>query len=235
MSTRTLEDEEVKRLIIDLLKNPGERDKQALIGASEIGNPCDYCVAHRLVKTPKKGSLYWLGAKLGTAMHRELEFEEVKHIEVPENYRFEALEGALIEEKIVLGEIEGYGVIKSKPDLVLVKHNHLIDHKSSTKKRVAGYKLDGVPKQYVYQQQLYAWGLNRAGVPIERISLSFVNRDGSTDNDVWIHSFDYDESLALRAWDRLESMWKWLQDGNDPDTLASAPGCFYCEQVLHRW
>lgn len=229
-----LEDAEVKQLILDLLKNPSDRDKQRLIGASEIGNPCVYCLANRLVNTPKGSSLYWLGAKIGTAIHRELEVEEVKHIEVPQNYRFNALEGAKIEESITLGEIANYGTVKSKPDLVLVKHNHVIDHKTSTKKKIQIYKLDGVPFQYVVQQQLYAWGLNQAGIKIERISLSFINRDGSTDNDIWVSSFDYDEALALEAWARLESTWKWVQDGGDIETLPSHPSCYYCVNVLGR-
>lgn len=231
---RTLEDAEVKQLILDLLKNPGERDKQTLIGASEIGNPCEYCLANRLKQTPRKSSKYWLGTKIGTAIHRELEHEEIKHIEVPQNYRFAALKGARIEESITLGNIAGYGIIKSKPDLVLVGSRHLIDHKTSTKNKVAHYKLDGVPRQYVIQQNLYAWGLNQAGIGIDRISLSFVNREGLTDDDIWIHSFDYDEQVALDAWRRLELVWSWLQAGGDVEELESDPDCYYCNVVLRR-
>lgn len=230
-----LEDSQVKQLILDLLKNPGERDKQRMIGASEIGNPCDYCLANRLLNTPKATSQYWLGAKLGTAMHRELEYEEAKHVEVPQNYRFEALEGARIEETITLGDIPGYGTVRSKPDLVLTKYNHVIDHKSTTKTKVSGYKLDGVPRQYVIQQQLYAWGLNKSGIEIDRISLSFVNRDGLTDKDVWIHTFNYDETVALAAWSRLESAWAYVSSGGDVENISSDSKCYYCTQVLHRW
>lgn len=230
-----LSDEQVRRLIIDLLRNPGERDKQTLIGASEIGNPCDYCIGNRLIKTPKQTSRYWLGAKLGTAMHRELEHEEFKHIENPQNYRFQVLKGARIEQSIELGSIEGYGTLRSKPDLVLVSDRHVIDHKSSTRNKVRGYKLDGVPAQYVYQQQLYAWALNKSGIVVERISLAFVNRDGTGDEDVWIYSFDYDESVALKAWDRLNGIWQYIQDGGNVEELKSDPHCYYCNQVLHRW
>lgn len=230
-----LDDDELKWLILDLLKNPGERDKQRLIGPSEIGNPCDYCVGNRLLNTPKGTSKYWLGAKIGTAIHAELEREEEKHVVEPKSGRFRALKGAMIEEAVVLGTIEGYGTVKAKPDLVLVSENHLVDHKTSSKKKVMKYKLDGVPMQYVYQQNLYAWALNQAGIKIERISLSFINREGTTDDDVWIHSFDYDESLALKAWSRLELLWQWLQDGHDVEELESHPDCYYCSQVLHRW
>jgi hypothetical protein len=231
-----LEDVEVKQLVLDLFKNPSERDKQSLIGASEIGNPCDYCLATRLQGTGGNGGagLYWLGARLGTAMHETLEKEAAKHVIEPENYRFTALKGARIEEKITLGEIPGYGVIKSKPDLVLPSAGHLLDYKSTKRTKLSGYRLDGVPEQYVIQQSLYAWGLGKQGIRIDRISLVFVNRDGASDSDVQIISWDYDEKVALRAWDRLNRAWKWLQDGGDPATLDSHPECYVCSRILRR-
>jgi len=230
-----LEDFHIKQLILDLLHTPSERDEQSLIGASEIGNTCDYCLARRLTPQPKFKSRYWLGARIGTAIHETLEKEEEKHLDKPKSYHFEALEGARVEQKIVLGEVKGYGVIKSKPDLVLVKYNHLVDHKTSTKEKIKHYKLDGVPYQYVVQQNLYAWGLHKIDIPIERISLSFVPRDGLQDDDLWVHSFDYDEKIAIKAWRRLNKIWKFISSGGDIETLKSAENCYVCNVVLNRW
>jgi hypothetical protein len=223
-----LSDPEVKRLILDLLKTKSERDKQVKVGASQISNPCDYCLARALHGGPSAPNRWWLGARIGTAIHAALEAEAEKHIDRPRTYHYDALAGAKIEEKITLGYLEGYGYVTSKPDLALVKHQHLIDHKTSTKKKIAGYKLNGVPTAYIYQTQLYAWGLNQTGIKIERISLNFIARDGTTDDDIWIYSFDYDESLALRAWNRLEGIWNFLQDGGAVNTLESDPDCFQC-------
>ena len=226
----TLTDEQVKRLTLDLLKNPSERDKQHKVGASQIANPCDYCLGSALKvggESKNASNRWWLGARIGTAIHSALESEEEKHIDRPMSYHFDALEGAQIEERIVLGVIPGYGVIGSKPDLVLTKHNQLIDHKTSTKAKIARYKLDGVPVAYVYQTQLYAWGLNKSGITIERISLNFIARDGTQDSDIWVTSFDYDESVAVKAWERLESIWNYIQ-GHAVSTLASHPDCFQC-------
>lgn len=226
----TLSDEQVKRLTIDLLKSPSERDKQRKVGASQIANPCDYCLGLALKvggESKNAGNRWWLGARIGTAIHGALEAEEEKHIDRPMSYHYDALEGAQIEERIHLGVIEGYGVIGSKPDLVLTKHNHLIDHKTSTKAKIARYKLDGVPVAYIVQTQLYAWGLNKSGVTIERISLNFIARDGTQDSDIWVTSFNYDPEIAERAWYRLEKIYSYVQD-NEVNTLQSHEDCFDC-------
>lgn len=228
-----LEDFHIKQLIIDLLSKPSTRDKQKLIGASEIGNPCAYCLAHRLLGTGHRGrNHYWMGARIGTAIHKALE-DAADEADLTD-YRYAILDGARQEETIVLGDIEGYGTVKSKPDLVLVNDRHLVDYKTSTATKIKYYKLDGVPEQYVYQQQLYAWGLNKSGTPIERISLAFIQRDGLTDNDIWVHSFDYNEDVALHAWNRLDDIWQWLQAGNDPENLPSDSSCYVCSRVLSR-
>lgn len=227
-----LRDDEIKQLAIDVFSKPSERDGQKLVGASEIGNPCEYCLATRLLGYGRKENQWWLGAKIGTAIHSAFE-HEVEHIE-PVG-KFAALKGARMEERITIGALEGYGVITSKPDLVLPEHNLLIDYKTTSKQKVAKYKLDGLPRQYVVQQQLYAWGLNKSGTTIDKCALIFINREGSTNSDFWVASFDYDEALAVKAWDRLQSMWEWLQAGNDVETLRSHPECFYCNNIIGRW
>lgn len=226
----------VKRLILDLLKNPSERDKQRKIGPSGIGNPCDYCVGKALAATAESvvfRSRWWMGARIGTAIHETLEKEEEKHVEKPASYHYEALEGALIEQKVFIGTLgHGYGDIYGSADLVLVKYGILVDHKTTTKDKLKRYKLDGIPQPYVYQTMLYAMGLNKMGIKIDTITINFVCRDGSTDDDVWTYSIAYDEEKALRAWGRLEMIWDYLNGGDDMqallDELTSADDCFIC-------
>lgn len=230
-----LSDYEVKALVVDLLKTQTARDKQSKIGASEIGNPCDYCVASRLAGKPKVSSEYWLGARIGTGIHAELEREIAKHTEEPQGTIFNALKGAASEYKMSIYDMEGYGLIKSTADLLVTNHLHLIDFKTSKKRQVDKYKLDGVPLQYVVQQQLYGYGFNQL-IPglVKRISLMFINRDGSTDSDFWVHSFDYDEQVALDALARLEVLWTYVREDNNIEALNSHPECFYCNVVIHR-
>lgn len=230
-----LSDNEVKYLILDLLKTQSKRDKQSKIGASEIGNPCDYCVANRLLGKRKVQSKYWMGARIGTGIHAELEKEVDKHVINPQDHKFDVLKDAASEYNLHITDIEGYGEIRSTADLLVTNSLHLIDFKTSKKTQVNKYKMTGVPKQYVVQQQLYAYGFNQMveGL-VERISLVFINRDGSTDDDVWVHSFDYDESVALAALDRLDDIWQYVSNGGDPEKLDSHADCFYCNVVIHR-
>ena len=230
-----LTDFEVKNLVMDLLKTQSKRDKQPKIGASEIGNPCRYCLAKRLKGDPKLSSEFWLGARIGTGIHAELEKEVAKHVDEPQDVKFSVLKDAASEYNLHIYNMEGYGEIRSTADLFVTNALHLIDFKTSKKKQVDKYKLDGVPYQYVVQQMLYAYGFNQM-VPglVERISLVFINRDGSTDRDFWVHSFDYDEQIALDALARLEEMWDYVRNDRPIEALESHPDCFYCNVVLHR-
>lgn len=228
-----LNDTELKQAVINVLNHPTARDKQYKIGASQIGNPCMFCVARTLQGKKQRHSPFWLGARVGTAVHQAMEEGVGDQIDNPES-GFEVFRDAICEKKITLGEIPGYGTITSKPDLVIPHEHHLIDYKTTKKDKVKHYQLEGVPEQYVAQQSLYAWGLGKSGIEIEKISLVFIARDGSGDRDIWINSWQYDESVAKYYWYRLESLWKWLQDGGDVNELASDPNCFYCNVILQR-
>jgi hypothetical protein len=230
-----LDDNEVKRLAIDLLKTPTPRTKQTRIGASGIGDPCPYCLVQALLANKQGQSQYWLGARIGDAIHKLLESEVLKHIVKPESYHFNALVGADSEKTIYLGNIPGYGDIWSTPDLYLPAKNHLIDWKTSKRDKSFKYYATGeIPVKYIYQIMLYARGLIAAGKQVDKVSFVFINRDGTSDRDVIVISFDYNEALADEAWDRLEAAWQWLEAGNDPETLPSDPQCYVCQQVIHR-
>jgi hypothetical protein len=101
------------------------------------------------------------------------------------------------------------------------------------------YKLTG----YYSQCQSYMDGLNRAGIPTERFSLVFINRDGTGwfDNptqpdyelekrthDVWVLSFDHDPAYAKAVWDRGVNIWNQLFAGASVEDFESHPQCFPC-------
>lgn len=223
---------DVKQLTIDLFKQRSARDKQHKVGASNISNPCTKHLAHDLVGTPEAEFKYWMGGKIGTAIHSFLEAA----IESSDD---SLLDGAIVEQKIILGEIAGYGVVSSKPDLVLPNSNHLIDWKTTSRAKVKKLQnlVDGVKddaeslytlQKYVGQAQLYAWGLNNSGIKIDRLTLVFINRDGTYENDIWTYTFTYDEDVAIALWDRVNALWLELQNGEHPDNYPDDPHCFKC-------
>lgn len=215
-----------------LFLQKSERDKQHKVGASNISDPCTKHLAHALVGTPEPEIKYWMSSKIGTAIHSFLEL-------AIENSTDKILSDAVVEKKITLGEIPGYGVISSKPDLVLPKHKHLVDWKTSNRSKIKklqnlvdGIKEDGASeytlKKYIGQAQLYAWGLINSGIEIEDITLVFINRDGTYENDIWTYTFQYQESIALALWNRLENLWRELESGAHPEDYSPNEHCFKC-------
>ncbi len=231
----TLEDHEVKYLVLDLMRQQSARDKQTKIGPSGIGNPCDYCLGLAVSgQTPGGPNHFWMGARIGTAIHETLEKAASQHVEKPRSSYFAALEGALLESKVRICVIEGYGMIQGSADLVLTAEDHLVDYKTTTRKKMDKLKLDGPSQEYIIQQQLYMYGLNtNHGMNIKRASLVYIARDGSSNADVHVVSFDYDEHTAELALERLELIINVVKQGG-LDTLESHPDCFDCTNKYLR-
>ena len=225
-------------LVRSLLAVPSERDKQRTIGASSFGSACDYCVAQDLVNGGGENE-YALATSIGTAIHSHLEMLEEQHLENP-----------IIEEKIVLGELDGYGLITSKPDLVVPVEGtdewHLLDWKSSQLKKLKDYRKAYETEEaehefptltsarftmhkYFGQLISYARGLHLAGINVQRMSMVFIPRDGKKLSDIQAFDFWYDQGYADLVWERLEALWQYVAEGGDVTQLTSAPGCFPCE------
>lgn len=239
-----LTNNQVHNLAIRLLKLETERDKQRKVGASQISDPCSYHLAKALIGAPETPSKYWLGAKIGTAVHMLIE----DSISKADLVNFPELEGCIVEKKINLGELPGYGLVNSKPDFMVVKHDHLIDWKTSSRDKMKKMQKvllaieNGEPvkdsgtyytlQKYMAQTMLYAMGMIADGYKVDGISLAFINRDGTTEGDVWIHTFEYDENFAKAVWTRLEKLWARIQDGLDIETLERNGDCFKCSMGI---
>lgn len=228
----SLTNNQIKDMTIGLFNQKSERDKQHKVGASNISDPCTRHLAHALMGTPEAEFKYWMGGKIGTAIHSFLEYAISGSSDI-------LLQQSQVEQKITLGDISGYGVVSSKPDLVLPESKHLIDWKTSSRAKIKKLQnlVDGIKedpaseytlKKYIGQVQLYMWGVNNSGVPIDNASLVFINRDGTYENDIWVYSVPYDGNIALALWDRVSNLWQELQDGAHPDSYAPTEHCFKC-------
>lgn len=232
----TLLKRSIKELTLDLFLQESERDKQRKVGASQISDPCTRHLAKALMGDKEPPMKYWLGGKIGTAIHSFIE----SAISVSPDGIFD---DAFVEQKIKLGDVVGYGTVSSKPDLVLPSINHLIDWKTTSRKKIKAIKdlVDGIKaspaseytlQKYIGQTQLYAWGLNQAGTKIDDITIVFINRDGTYDEDIWTYSIPYQEDIAVALWDRLVALWNELQDGAHPDNYPPNEHCFKCSMGI---
>lgn len=215
-----------------LLKRPSERDQQRLVGASNISNPCTFCLGQDMLGAPEGVNRFWMGARIGTAIHETLEKEILAHRpETQPEYR------------VTIGEIPGYGLIKSTTDWYVEPDAR--DFKTTTKAKLemikralldppdefdlskvieARHKTNG----YKNQLDLYGMGLENAGFKVETCTIIFICRDGSTDNDIWDWSQEYSRERAETIFDRAKRLWQYLEEGNDPQALKSAQGCYPC-------
>ena len=217
----------------NILSRPTDRDQQVKIGASNLSNMCSRCLADDM--TSAGGSVsspYWLGATIGTAVHAYLD----ERNDDPD---------ALKEFKVTIGEIEGYGVVRSTSDLFHIPSGTVCDWKTTVRDKLVYIKRALLEEQhdleatktaamrhkvsgYVNQIMLYGLGMENAGYEVKRVSLGFVCRDGKGDADIWGWSTEYDREHALKVFDRGARLWAWLQEGHTPDELPSAYHCWAC-------
>lgn len=141
----SLTNAELRHLAITLLTAETERDRQTRVGASDLANQCDRCLAAALAGQKERSAItvrYWLGSRIGTAM--SLLFEE----------RAAAVEGLEAEKHVFFGDIPGYGPVGGSIDLLEVKERQVIDWKGTTRQDIA-----------ILEDYLQSQGLWRVGLP----------------------------------------------------------------------
>lgn len=230
---------DLRALLISLLSEETERDQQRLVGASNISNPCTQCLAWDMYAMlnpdvePAPRGRYYMGAVIGTAIHALLEERAKKR--------------ALLrpETKVVIGEIPGYGVIKSTSDLYNEATQEVDDWKTTTRDKLKVYRL--VPrtdanqfdteqmvkarltiKQYFTQANLYGLGVENAGLPVRTVGIGFIARDAKTEEDVWAYTQPYDRAQAEHALDRATRIWQAMEQGRKPEEFKSHDLCYRC-------
>lgn len=218
-----------RREVLTALKKPSDRDRQRLVGPSNLSNACSYCLAKDMLGVPEGNKRYWVGAKFGSMIHAGME----------ELFR----ERGLVEQRVTVGEIPGYGVITGSCDLFV--DNTVVDWKTTTREKLTFYRraeadepddteLSKITEaratlaRYFFQTNLYGLGMENAGHTVERVSVVFLCRDGKTDDDIWSASRPYDRDVALKVLDRASRLWEYLQEGNDIEALTSHPACYPC-------
>lgn len=160
-------DEEVRHLAIDLMTEATERDAQTRIGASNLSNGCDFCLASNFLGNDRSTPITdraWLGRVLGTAIHFVLEWRVNRRI----RQMRDRLQGAKAEHHVWFADIEGYGQVGGTIDLLLTAR-HLLDWKGSTRKKIA------LLHDYLLSQGVYPEGTVPKWVLQKRGNYKFGN------------------------------------------------------------
>lgn len=199
------------------------RSKQAAIGPSEIGDPCDRRIAYRLANMPEV-NLYmdpW-PAIVGTAVHDWLE-RAVNRYQTEVGDRGYLTELRVFPDPMVRGRSDVY------------RRGEVIDWKTTGADGMRKVRKNGPPPGYVSQIQIYGLGHIRAGRPVDTVTLVFFPRSGWLD-DLFIWRAPYDERVAKRALERMYAV-AWLaidlnvevDDGNF-ERIPATPGdsCVWC-------
>lgn len=228
--------------VLDKIARPSERSKQRKIGPSEIGNPCERCLAERLLESartcPPDIREESIASWIGTAGHAAIE-----RLEIP---------GFSHEMKVTVGEIEGIGTITGSVDLYSWHDKQIIDLKFSSTKRINSIArafttledgtvlfdndspVVGTLQQYYVQQMLYGLGVENEGAPVESVSLLMIPRDATIANfetGVTELRFKFDKATADAMLVRAQEVLDWaLAHPDDLDELQSYPHCYKCNR-----
>ena len=238
--------QQLKYEIIEIIKwadkqNP--RSKQAAIGPSEIGTPCDRRLGYRIAEIPAINTDIdpW-AAVIGTAMHSWLD-DAVKmwcrgHQDC----------GWMTETPLQLDAFT-----RGRSDLYNSHTQTVIDHKGAGPGVMKKVRRDGPPEGYVIQVQLYGLGYEMIGHPVKKVALVFYPRAGwLKDTYVWVADYNrdianmamqrmYDISTRLaeldimnnpHRWEQVEhytsndcGFCPWYDPGRDPEKGATETGC----------
>lgn len=224
----------IKELIKRGITKPTLRDEQSMVGPSELGTKCDFCLGVALTRAYPEYRLglmdsansFGLKAWQGTAVHEKLERD------IPEV----SWEGATVvqENKVAVYELDGYGTISGHVDLVWYTGDYLavVDLKTTDRVKLKGYKLNGVPDSYVFQLNLYGYGIAQSWRDPDDVAISFIPRDSNDVDDVWTCFAPYNAAIAETALDRLEWVWGKVRKGDLMLLAQDTDDCWNCKP---RW
>ena len=173
------------------------RSLQKRIGPSEIGTPCDHCLAAKLAgwKSTER-DVPWLPF-IGTAVHAQI--EQMFIDEAAKVYGDDPAGGVpyRAEHKTMVGVIDGVEIWGST-DLVDFEAAMTVDWKVVGVTTLRTAKA-GPSQVYRVQQHLYAKGWNDAGYPIRHVAIAYLPRnDMSLSSAVW-WTEPYNEQIAVDA------------------------------------
>lgn len=211
MTINTLHPDVLKGVIDDTIRDAlahQPRSLQKRIGPSEIGEPCDRWVIHKLagMEEPARPALPWKPF-IGTAVHAQME-------EIFTNARTSP--GApdwVTEHEVTVGYLPDGTAITGHSDLFHISSGTVIDWKIVGERQLANYKTNGPSERYRRQAHSYGGGFmldpQPWGTP-KQVAIYFLPRDREFERGyLWAEPWDphvWSETIA-----RVNRLWTLLQ------------------------
>lgn len=214
------------------------RSKQKRIGPSEIGTPCDHCLAAKLAGWEQTEiGIPWLPA-IGTAMHEWLEMAVLQYEVARMKNTGDTTNHFFCEAKVDVGEIRGQHITGSC-DLFHVPSGTVIDYKLVGATTLRQAKASGPSDTYRAQAHLYGRGWARDGQTVNHVAIFYLPRNSVNFDDAYLWHEPWNETIALTALERanriaanidaLETVSEQARD----QWITSLPrdsGCWNCNR-----
>ena len=211
------------------------RSLQARIGPSELGEPCDHCLAAKLAGWEKNATAAWLPF-IGTGVHAELAaiFEGANHKCGWRRYE--------VEQRVTVGIVRNEEITGSC-DLFDRATGTVIDWKIVGKNTLDQVRRNGPSPTYRTQAHLYGQGWVNAGHTVTAVMICFLPRNSPTLEQGIFWGEDHDPAIAAAALERANHIATQL------DTLATistsardqwitnqprVEGCYSCARYPDR-
>lgn len=217
------------------------RTLQTAVGPSQLGSPCDHCLTAALVGWEKHDDEAWLPL-IGTAVHALLLGDDY----IGDDGRNEGTPGAwpsrwsggewIIEHPVSVGSIAGSDVVGTS-DLFHVPSGTVIDLKVVGATTLNEAKRHGPSQTYRVQTQLYGRGFGNAGYAVKQVCIAYLPRNSMRLSDAHFDIRPYDESIAVAALERAQSLLHMAKaieaisvEARDDfiDHLPRSAGCYDC-------
>lgn len=188
-----------------------ERSLQVVIGASEVGHPCERRLVYRIHGAAPVNIGDPMRLLVGTGVH--LVVEGIFN-------RLDRGVGRFLTEVPIV-----YRGTPGQVDLLDRYLGAVYDWKTTGKARLSTYQKNGIPVNYRVQIQIYAAGLAQAGHEVRDLAVLFLPYDGAL-TTAWAWETKPDQGVADAAIDRLLA----LRDCAEPASAPATPDrlCAYC-------
>jgi hypothetical protein len=209
------------------------RSLQREVGPSQLGSPCDHCLAAALAGWEKGNDDAWLPL-IGTAVHALLLGDGF--------LQASAYEGAdwLTEQRVRVGQLgEGREAryIEGNADLFHIPTGTVVDFKIVGASTLNESRRNGSKLQYQRQIQLYGAGFVNAGYEVNTCTIAYLPRNSPNLSDAFFDAHPFDPTIAAetlahagRLAANAATFARVSERARDVfiDSLPRSPGCFDC-------